>query len=335
MRWLRGAFLALVTVFMLPTSASATPGCDNAQVLGPNLLTNVCWSCFFPIRVAGIPLNGSSSGAPSGAYSSPMCFCPGRFGVPTPGFTMSMWEPARLVEFQRVPGCMSALNGVTLPFDRTRQGTHGSTDNSQTERPLFTHYHYYYFPLMAMLDLFTSFACNDGAMDMDLMYVSELDPTWNSSELAFFTNPEASAVANVAAQTACTADAAGAAVGSPIESLFWCAGSWGGLYPLAGHTAGKTVLQATSLYKARVLASLHRRGLAHKTMGSSAVCDSHVSLRMPKTQYKFNTFYFNPETSRSHVMGETTLRWGSNRLAPTITDPIYMIWRWRDCCVNL
>ncbi len=39
-----------------------------------------------------------------------------------------MWEPARLVEFQRVPGCSSVLNGVRFPFDRTNQGHHGMGD---------------------------------------------------------------------------------------------------------------------------------------------------------------------------------------------------------------
>ena len=37
-----------------------------------------------------------------------------------------------------------------------------------------------------MLDLFVKQACNpDGYMDLDIMYLSELDPTWNNDELAF------------------------------------------------------------------------------------------------------------------------------------------------------
>ncbi|NMV20790.1 conjugal transfer protein TraU, partial [Vibrio parahaemolyticus] len=92
-------------------------------------------------------------------------------------------------------------------------------------------------PLLVMLDLFMDGNCNaDGYMDFDLMYLSELDPTWLNDELAFFTQPEAAAVANPLAISACTADAASSTLGKPIDQLFWCAGSWGHLYPLSGHT---------------------------------------------------------------------------------------------------
>ncbi len=37
-----------------------------------------------------------------------------------------------------------------------------------------------------MLDLFIKQTCNaDGYMDLDIMYMSELDPTRNNDELAF------------------------------------------------------------------------------------------------------------------------------------------------------
>ena len=50
----------------------------------------------------------------------------------------------------------------------------------------FYHYHYYAFPLLVMLDLFMDGNCNaDGYMDFDLMYLSELDPTWLNDELVF------------------------------------------------------------------------------------------------------------------------------------------------------
>ena len=45
--------------------------------------------------------------------------------------------------------------------------------------------------------------------------------------LAFYTNPEAAWLANPVALAACLADAAAASAGSPIDSLFWCAGTWG------------------------------------------------------------------------------------------------------------
>ena len=75
----------------------------------------------------------------------------------------------------------------------------------------------------------------DSYVDFDMLYVSELDPTWNNDELAFFTNPEASLVATPVAQAACPADAVASTARHPIDKLFWCAGSWGFIYPLSGH----------------------------------------------------------------------------------------------------
>ena len=324
----------LLMVSLFSGAVKADSGCQNADIIGPKLISGICWSCIFPIRVAGVPIDGGGNVYPEGAVESPLCACKDNNGVPRPGITTSMWEPARLVEFQRVPGCSSVLNGTTLPFDRTFQGHHGegSMDGGDGS---FMHYHYYAFPLLIMMDMFIKGACNaDGFSDLDIMYLSELDPTWNSDELAFFTNPEAAAVANPIASAACSVDATAASIGKPIKSMFWCAGSWGGIYPLSGNqNGGKGVLRDSSLLTTRILASLHRRGLAWKTMGKDAMCQGVISPTLPKTQYKFTLTHPVPETDSSHVIGESILTWGIGKTIPAVgQDPIYTIWRWNDCC---
>lgn len=333
MRLIKAFLVGLACWLGMSTPTLAAPGCSDAGVLGSNMISNVCWSCMFPLRVAGVPLNGSNSGAPSGHASSPLCFCEGSLGIPTPGVVISMWEPARLIELQRVPGCMSSLGGIRLPFDRKFQGSHGESSNEVQQQ--FMHYHYLAFPLFAMLDLFSIMPCSDQYLDFDLMFVSELDPTWNNDTLGSFTYPESAAVANLPAQMACSADAVSSAAGNPIDSMFWCAGSWGSMYPFSGNTTTSNTIENTSLQKARVLATLHRRGMAKRTMGSDAVCGAKTEPMIPKSQYKFNTFYYNPETSQSHAFGESPIRWGAGRFVPGKADPVYMIWRWKDCCRNL
>ncbi|VDB02534.1 hypothetical protein BANRA_05466 [Klebsiella pneumoniae] len=140
-----------------------------------------------------------------------------------------------------------------------------------------------------MLDLFIKQTCNaDGYMDLDIMYMSELDPTWNNDELAFFTNPEAAAVANPIAAAACTADAVSSTAGKPLKQLFWCAGSWGTLYPFSGNqNGGKGVIRDSSLLSTRVLAALHRRGLAWKTMGSEAMCRGVINYPKRSTNSRY------------------------------------------------
>lgn len=327
-------FLAALLLMCLGVTHAAELGCQNANVIGPKLFSDVCWSCIFPIRVAGVDISGSQGRVPDGATNNVLCACNDNLGVPRPGIAMSMWEPARLVEFQRVPGCSSVLNGIRFPFDRLNQGHHADSDFDGGDS-VFMHYHYYAFPLLIMLDLFVNQPCNpDGYMDLDLMYLSEMDPTWNSSELAFFTNPEAAAVANPIASAACPIDAVASSAGRPMKEMFWCAGSWGSLYPLSGkHNGGSGVIRESSLLKSKVLAALHRRGLTWRTMGSDAMCGGVIDPTLPKTQYKFNLFHPIAEANSSHVMGESKLTWGLGRTVPAIgQDPIYMIWRWNDCC---
>ncbi|WP_244072902.1 TraU family protein, partial [Aeromonas caviae] len=96
-------------------SVAADPGCQNADVISGKLITDVCWSCIFPIKIAGVPISGPGGSYPDDSAKNPLCLCNDNLGVPRPGVTTSMWEPARLIEFQRVPGCSSVLNGMRFP----------------------------------------------------------------------------------------------------------------------------------------------------------------------------------------------------------------------------
>lgn len=326
------AIVSMIATVALAEDVESGAGCINARVLSERLITDVCWSCIFPIVVAGVDISGQG-GIPAGAASNPLCSCDDGLGVPHAGVLTSMWEPARLIEFQRQSGCSSVLNGLQLPFSKLGQGTHA---NFETNGKTFTHYHYYAFPLLVMMDMFVRGKCiKDGYMDLDMLYISEVDPTWNDDELAFFTNPEAAAVANPVATAACSVDAVTTTTtGRPMNSMFWCAGAWGNLYPLSGHVTGAGgMIRHTSLSKSRVLAALHRRGLAWQTMGSDAMCEGLVQMTLPKSQYKFTMVHPKPHTNSDYVMGESTMKWGSGRKIPYAgEDPIYMIWRWNDCC---
>lgn len=326
--------ISAIALAITALNVSSDTGCVDSGIIGPALITDVCWECMFPIRVAGASMSGSSGSAPVGAVDNSLCVCYDGLGVPRPGITTSLWEPARLIEFQRIPGCSSVLNGTVLPFNKSNIGDHGNGEYDSGDG-LFMHYHYYAFPLMIMLDMYVRGSCNpDGYQDLDLMYLSEVDPTWNSDELAFFTNPEAAAVANPIAQEACAVDAVSSNSGAPLDSMWWCAGSWGPVYPLSGNGAGYNgTIQDSSLKTVKVLAAIHRRGLGFTTMGEDAMCEANRSPFLPKAQYKFSMIYPMPETSRAHLIGESTLIWGNNRKVPTTgEDPIYIIWRWNDCC---
>ena len=241
-----------------------------------------------------------------------------------------------MIEAVRFPGCAPALGGITLPMTDYRElGTPGNGEIEHGDWS-FYNYHSYAFPLLFMLSLFTTDNCMpDGYSDFDVMYLSELDPTWDRSDLAFFANPEAAAVANPIAQAVCPVDAVAAAAGFPLDQLFWCAGSWGGLYPLSGtYMSGESLSTQTSMIAARSLAALHRRGLYRRTMGNDAMCGGVIDPSFPKTQYAMSEFFPVAEANGDHPIGQTSFMWGESREIPAVgEDALYVVWRWTDCCM--
>lgn len=316
----------------VPSSKSRT--CPDAKLFSQKLITDICWNCLFPIRIMGAALGGGN--APSRASKKALCACFDPLGVPEPGMGVGYWEPARLVEIVRQPGCSPSLGGISLPGSSRRgQGTPGHHKDNAADQG-FYHYHYYAFPLLLMLDMFVPGGCfSDGMMDFDIMYLSELDPTWSNDQLAFFTNPEAAAVANLPAQSACVIDAASATAGKVTDQMWWCAGAWGSMYPLSGQALSTGFANMTSLLSARAIGALHRRGLAHRTMGDDAMCDSKIDPMFTKSQYKFSMFFPVAEAQSSHVIGESVLKWGHGRMIPGAgEDALYTVFRWNDCCMK-
>lgn len=92
-------------------------------------------------------------------------------------------------------------------------------------------------------------------------------------------------------------------------------------------------MKTTSLMAARAIYALHRRGLEWRSMGDDAMCGGKLAPYFPKTQYRFQVFHPVAETSDNHVVGEMVYTWGLGRTIPAVgEDPVYLIWRWLDCC---
>ena len=69
-------------------------------------------------------------------------------------------------------------------------------------------------------------------------------------------------LANPLAQTACIADCTASSLNQPNDTLFWCAGCEGSLYPFIGHVPHHVGgIQASSLLVHRLLAKLHSIGM--------------------------------------------------------------------------
>lgn len=273
---------------------TVNPICDNANIFS-NVFTQICWDCFLDsLNLFGIGRK------PDGADTSVLaCMCQDALGVPEFGTPLGFWSPQKVNEVVTTPWCSPALGGIRLQNSLTGLGHNQSRTSGFADTPsAFYQYHYFSYPIMAMLGMLALPDCTDGYVDMDLLYISEIDPLWNNDLLSLVLNPEAIIFANPVAKAWCAMDCALTTADDQREGFYGCAGCDGSLYPLTGNIYPQPdPVAGSSLITQRVLASLHRKGLAHKTIGSEAMCKPEFFPTIPRSQYKFSMLYPVPEAS--------------------------------------
>jgi conjugal transfer pilus assembly protein TraU len=296
----------------------------------PNPITDVCWECLFPISIGSIKL--ASGGQPDTTNpSSPICSCPNPF--PRIGIATGFWEPARLVDVTKRPFCFVNLGGLSID-PGINIGTGKSPSDNQTTEANW-HVHWYIYPLLYWLNLIVDFACLE-ASGFDIAYVTELDPLWQDDELTFLLNPEAVLFGNPIAQAACAADCLASTVHLPMDSLFWCAGCQGGMYPMNGRIKGHIgSVQSSLLAAERMTYKLHREGLAWGTSGQAALCQPYPMPIIKKSQYRSQLI--NPVATTGEggcvPFGKTSTLYESGKEIPVIGEDFgFLIWRKRNCC---
>lgn len=322
----------------------------ECQDVFPNLLSDIPWKAMFPIRIGGktiinaggLPDNINTGNADDFNPSDYICSCENSRGGTDYGIYLSFWEPARVVEVSLKPNCFSFLFGLDLGDSLNLAGAYGAkgTGGAPGDKA-FYNVHLYSFPLMEVMDLLTGADyCTDWFNDIDLIYFTEMDPLWNDDELTAYLNPEAMVFGNPVAQALCPVDCAAASAGYPLNSLFWCAGCWGSLYPYTGNTGvtGSPV-RVTSLLAARILARLARLpvppAMEFDTSGAEAKCGGQIRPLIKKSQYRLSLLFPIPEDG-AHSLGASTLTWGEHRNIPATGEfQIYLVWRKRNCCLKI
>ncbi|SQK41238.1 IncF plasmid conjugative transfer protein TraD [Escherichia coli] len=247
------------------------------------------------------------------------------------GLAIGYWEPMALTDVTRSPGCMVNL-GFSLPaFGKTAQGT-AKKDEKQVNGA-FYHVHWYKYPLTYWLNIITSLGCLEGG-DLDIAYLSEIDPTWTDSSLTTILNPEAVIFANPIAQGACAADAIASAFNMPLDVLFWCAGSQGSMYPFNGWVSNESSpLQSSLLVSERMAFKLHRQGMIMETIGkNNAVCNEYPSPILPKERWRYQMVNMYPDSGQCHPFGRSVTRWETGKNPPNTKKNFgYLMWRKRNC----
>lgn len=292
-----------------------------------NPVTDVAWSCTFPITIGGVPLSDNSQN-PQDEVGL-ICWCKKRF-VPEPGVPIGFWEPVFLVDVTRKPLHFVGLGGLSLAKKEQSFGPYLHTLGKNA----FYHVHVYTYPLFALLDILTVAGCQDTSA-MDILYLSECDPLWCDDELARFLDAEAGVFDTPVAQAACSGDCLAANVGLPLEPLYWCSGCLGSVFPLSGMASGVgSDVQASALMVHRILFKLHRMGLLKGTVGKDGLCQPYTMLHMRKQQYKIQMVFPSCQRQGCQPLGRSETFWGLGRSFPVKgEDFCYLVWRRRDCCV--
>ena len=324
---------ALILVLAIAAGGASLPAYATATCNGrfANPITDICWSCIFPLSLGSIKV--SQGKVPDTANPSmPIQICP----APPPlfrriGLAIGYWEPMALTDVTRSPGCMVNL-GFSLPaFGKTAQGT-AKKDEKQVNGA-FYHVHWYKYPLTYWLNIITSLGCLEGG-DLDIAYLSEIDPTWTDSSLTTILNPEAVIFANPIAQGACAADAIASAFNMPLDVLFWCAGSQGSMYPFNGWVSNESSpLQSSLLVSERMAFKLHRQGMIMETIGkNNAVCNEYPSPILPKERWRYQMVNMYPDSGQCHPFGRSVMRWETGKNPPNTKKNFgYLMWRKRNC----
>lgn len=300
-----------------------------------NPITDVCWSCLFPITIGSSQvMSGNQSDTPN--PSLPICAC----GSPVihPGISTGFWEPIALTDVTRTPYCMVNLGGLQLPMGTLLE--QGDAESAQSnDNSSFYYVHWYKYPLLYWLNIITDGLCLETG-DLDIAYLTELDPTWNDDELGFLQNPEAFLFGNFIAQGACAADSVAASISHPLDALFWCAGSQGSFYPMNGHVQEHVGgVQASLLVTERMAYKLHRDQLLTDSVGenSPALCYNPRLPIIPKSRYRYQMVNPVPTVGANgcHPFGATTSIWEAGHEIPfTGEDFGYLIFRKRNCCAS-
>jgi len=320
MRWL------LLLMLLLP-QLQAGP-CVGRMV---NPVTDICWKCIFPIRIAGVKVVAGRPDPKS--PKKPLCIC--KQPLPRVGIPIAFWEPVRLVDITRTPYCLVNMGGIQMQ----RSGVKGRGDveyNPSTgNKHSFYQAHWYVYPVIHWMEVLTDFVCLEKA-SVDIAYLTELDPFWNNDEKNAVLNPEGILFGNLVAQSACAGDCVAASTKLPVDLLFWCAGCLGSIYPFTGtvteHQGG---VQASSLVAIRLIAKLHRELLLWGYVGAKGLCGKYPMPVIRKSQYRLQMTYPIPQTRVCLALGHTDVTWSSKREFPYKgSDFGYLVWRRRDCCLG-
>lgn len=316
------SLLLLIILF-----APATSWASKCSGGGLNLYSDVSWKCMFPMVMGGVKIGsaptGSQSSNDAGNTNKLLCKC--KTGIP--GFWFSMWDPSRLVDTVTDPYCFMPFGKKLKSTGAKLGGNHTQTDNNSKT---FAQVHYMIFPTWNVLGFFMDVPCI-AETQFDVAFMTEIIPTWNDDVLSAIITPESILFSNPLSVVACSADSIAALARSPLDTLFWCMGSWGNAYPMAGSITGQDYVSANAGLAARATYMMSRLGLLQERTLDG--CGKRYTPIWHKSMYKFQLM--RPvQDNGCRPIGRTGYLWTSGKHPIVNNDNMmWMQWRKLPCCL--
>lgn len=240
------------------------------------------------------------------------------------GIVIQFWEPFALIDTSHEAFYSAAL-GTSFGSQPLLSGDNQSQDATSSNDENFAQAHAY------LLFIYPYWPCS--RWDYGAWY-TEVDPTWQTDTLSAILTPESALVANYASQVACTADGAAANVGFPIDSLYWCVGSGGSLFPITGHVHADDIVQANSTTASRLIFRLCRLGM---------ICDPYAKCGCTFTPIWVKSHYkmaaVRPSIRDVKVIGKSSMTYDIGLDPPLVggsmgpsDEFLWVVYRKQRCC---
>ncbi len=294
----------------------------------------------FPITIAGVPIKLYDLPTTDTIGGSPICVCvTGAPPIPHIGLTFGWWNPQAVIETTKTPFCMISLGfslggGKYFGYGKANsEHPQTSTRSPNAESSTFENLHYVKYPTFGVLELFTDVTCLT-FQGIDIFYMTEFDPTWRDDELSAILTPESILFANPIAQLMCIPDSIASTLGFPLDPLFWCMGSWGSVYPMAGEKHGPQV-QASAGLAARGIYKMARQLMLWQTVGRDVLCGPIPMPIWIKSQYSIYEAYPKLWPNRMPI-GRAGTVWtaGANTPIPGKADNFaWFLYQHHHCCL--
>ena len=302
----------------------------NPAQLAVNVM-KIDYSAMFPLTIAGVTAVSGRMPDAFGTPRSPICTCPApppimiRIGIPV-GF----FNPDRIIDSVKDPYCFMGL-GIDMGI-HTVKGAGTQASDPQAGTHSFFQTHLIVFPVFELLNAMKDFICVQSSTGVDVAYITEVDPLWNSDSLSALINPEGLLFGNPVTNLACMADSISAQTNRPLDPLFWCKGSGGNSYPLTGRVVSGDLVQASASAAASLIYKLHRQLLLWGQWGYAGLCTKYPLPIWQKSAYRLQIIA-PVASSKAIVIGQSGLLWDSAKNPPFKGDNFsYILFRKRDCC---